>query len=128
MLSNTVASHLIGITKNVPAKFPCLDMSNDEPFSNSNTLHQVVLNILPPMPGKTQFAPPEDTSASLNAADTKHVQEVLGTFLFYASRAINSTMRIALSTLASQQSEGTRTTMIAFLIKKTADTYFYLRN
>ena len=61
---------------------------------------------------KTQYAPPEDTSASPNAADTKHVQEVLGTFLFYV-RAVNSTMRVALSTLASQQSKGTKATMIA---------------
>jgi hypothetical protein len=61
---------------------------------------------------KTQHAPPEDASAPLDAADAKRAQEVLGTFLFYA-QAVDSTMLVALGTLASQQSKGTRATMIA---------------
>jgi hypothetical protein len=54
---------------------------------------------------KTQYAPPEDTSAPLDATDTKRVQEVLGTFLFYAW-TVDSTMLVSLGTLASQQSKG----------------------
>ncbi len=61
---------------------------------------------------KTQHAPPSDESEPLDAADTKFVQEVLGTFLFYA-RAVDSTMLVAIGTLATQQSKGTRATMIA---------------
>jgi hypothetical protein len=61
---------------------------------------------------KTQHAPPEDTTALLDAADIQHVQEALGTFLFYA-RAVDSVMLVALNTLASQQSKGTRATLLA---------------
>jgi hypothetical protein len=61
---------------------------------------------------KTQYAPMPDTSSPLDAADTKHMQEVLGTLLYYA-RAIDSTMLVAISTLASQQAHTTNATMIA---------------
>jgi hypothetical protein len=61
---------------------------------------------------KTQCAPLPDTSTPLDAAGTKHMQEVLGTLLYYA-RAIDSTMSVAISTLASQQAHGTNATMIA---------------
>jgi hypothetical protein len=60
---------------------------------------------------KTQYARLPDTSNPLNAADTKHIQEVLGTLLYYAC-GIDSTMIIAISTLASQQTHGTKATMI----------------
>jgi hypothetical protein len=61
---------------------------------------------------KTQHTPAEDATALRDAADIQHVQEVLGTFLFHA-RAVDSTMLVALNTLASQQSKGTRATLIA---------------
>jgi hypothetical protein len=49
---------------------------------------------------KTQYAPMPDTSAPLDAANTKHMhQEVLGTLLYYAP-AIDSTMLVAISTFA----------------------------
>jgi hypothetical protein len=54
----------------------------------------------------TQYATTPDTSPALNAKDTKHIQEVLGTLLFYAC-AVNSTMLTAIGTLASQQANGT---------------------
>ena len=56
-------------------------------------------------------AHPDETPA-LDLADTKRVQEVLGTFLFYA-RAIDSTMLAAIGTLATQQAKGTKATMTA---------------
>jgi hypothetical protein len=61
---------------------------------------------------KIQHASPDDDTDFLDAANTKHVQEVTGTFLFCA-RAVDSTTRVALSTLASQQSKGTKATMMA---------------
>jgi hypothetical protein len=63
---------------------------------------------------KTQYAPLADTSPPLDAADTKPVQEVLGTLLFYA-RAIDSTMLAAIGSIASQQAKGTKATMEAII-------------
>lgn len=66
---------------------------------------------IPPKYGaKVQYAEPEDTSPKLNKADKKFIQEVTGTFLYYA-RAIDSTMLTALSALASKQSDPTEATM-----------------
>jgi hypothetical protein len=72
------------------------------------------------MPGKkptygatTQSAPTPDSSPALNAKDTKHVQEVLGTLLFYV-RAVDFTILTAIGTLASQQqANGTTATLDA---------------
>jgi hypothetical protein len=60
----------------------------------------------------TQYAPDPDNAPALDAADTKHLQEVLGTLLFYA-RAVDSTMLPAIGTLASQQAHGTKATLKA---------------
>ena len=49
----------------------------------------------PTYSAKTQYTPPENTSTSLNAADFKPVQEVLGTFPFYA-RSVDSTTQCTL--------------------------------
>ena len=46
------------------------------------------------------------TSTPLNAAGLTRLQEVIGTLLYYA-RAIDSTMLVALDTLASAQAQGT---------------------
>jgi hypothetical protein len=59
-----------------------------------------------------QYAPAPDTTAALDAKDTKHVQEVLGMLLFYA-RAVDSTLLPAIGTLASQQAHGTKATLEA---------------
>ena len=59
---------------------------------------------------KVQYAEPEDSSPLLNKADQKFIQEVTGTFLYYA-RAIDSTMLTALSALASEQAKPTQRTM-----------------
>jgi hypothetical protein len=50
----------------------------------------------------------------LSAADKKLVQEIIGTFLFYA-RAINVTMLKALGTLSTQQLQPTEATMSAIV-------------
>mgnify|MGYP006206904129 CR=1 FL=1 len=51
-----------------------------------------------------------DTSSPLNKAGTKFVQEVIGTFLYYA-RCVDSTMLAALGSLATQQANPTTNTM-----------------
>jgi hypothetical protein len=57
-----------------------------------------------------QYVPAPNNTPALDAKDTKHVQEVLDTLLFYA-RAVNSTMLPAIGTLASQQAYGAKTTL-----------------
>ena len=60
---------------------------------------------------KTQFAPSPNTSPTLDASDTKQVQEVLGMLLFYM-HAVDSTMLPAIGTLAiQQQAHGTEATL-----------------
>jgi hypothetical protein len=77
------------------------------PSKASNIFRLPALNPLPtcgkqkPNYGaKTQYAPMPNTSSPLDVTDTKHMQEVLGTLLYYA-RAIDSTMLVAISSLAS---------------------------
>ena len=59
---------------------------------------------------KVQYAEPTDSSPPLDKDDKKFIQEVTGTFLYYA-RAIDSTMLTALSALASEQASPTQKTM-----------------
>ncbi|KAI2490331.1 hypothetical protein MHU86_24250 [Fragilaria crotonensis] len=68
---------------------------------------------IPPTYGATvQYAPDDDTSPSLDASALKNLQNVIGTFLYYA-RAVDSTMLVALGSLASAQTNGTAATTIA---------------
>ena len=59
---------------------------------------------------KTQYVEDKDTSALLRKEDKKFIQEVTGTFLFYA-RAVDATMLTALSSLAAEQCSPTERTM-----------------
>ena len=52
---------------------------------------------------------PQDDRAKLSPREIKHVQQIMGTFLFYA-RAVDPTMLTALSTIATEQSQGTHNT------------------
>jgi hypothetical protein len=60
-----------------------------------------------------QYAPPPDTSALLDLKAVTRIQQILGTFLYYAI-AVDSTMLVALGTLASQQTTATANTAIDF--------------
>jgi hypothetical protein len=60
---------------------------------------------------KQQFATP-DLSPMVDLKDTKRLQEVCGTFLYYA-RAVDCTMLPALGTLSSNQATTTAQTIIA---------------
>jgi hypothetical protein len=61
---------------------------------------------------KVQLTAPPDTTEPLSPAAKTRLQEVIGTLLYYA-RAIDSTMLVALGTLASAQSQGTKATALA---------------
>jgi hypothetical protein len=61
---------------------------------------------------KVQYAPDTDNSPALDAKDTKHVQEILGTLLYYA-RAVDSTMLTAIGSIATQQASATQATLKA---------------
>ena len=52
----------------------------------------------------------EDTSPLLLPKESKYVQQVIGTFLYYA-RALDSTMLPALNQLANQQANPTQNTL-----------------
>jgi hypothetical protein len=57
----------------------------------------------------TQYTEPADTSEPLPPAGLTRLQEIIGTLLYYA-RAVDSTMLVALGSLASAQSKGTQAT------------------
>ena len=52
---------------------------------------------------------PTDNSTKLSPQAIKHLQQIVGTFLFY-SRAVDPTMLTALSIIATEQTQGTHTT------------------
>jgi hypothetical protein len=58
---------------------------------------------------KIQLSPLADTSPALAKDDITRIQQVVGTLLYYA-RAVDSTMFVALGTLAAAQSQGTEAT------------------
>ena len=59
---------------------------------------------------KTQYAVGPDGTALLDKDGKKFVQQITGTFLYYA-REVESTMLVALSALASEQASPTQKTM-----------------
>ncbi|CAB9528638.1 expressed unknown protein [Seminavis robusta] len=64
---------------------------------------------LPQYGAKTQLTAKADTTNPLQQKDTKRLQEIIGTLLYYG-RAVDSTMLVALGTLASAQTKGTQAT------------------
>jgi hypothetical protein len=63
---------------------------------------------------KIQMTSPLDTTPSLTDNQTKRLQKVVGTFLFYA-RAVDGTMLHALNALAAAQKNGTQATAQALV-------------
>ena len=72
--------------------------------------HQPFPHVQPKYGETKQYAPDEDTSPPLDEKGKKYIQEVIGTFLYYA-RAVDATMLPALGTLATQQANPTENTM-----------------
>ncbi len=71
------------------------------PNKKQNSPHP---HAIPQYGAKTQCAESQDESPLLNKEDTKHVQAVMGTLLYYA-HAVNSTILTALSSLATEQAK-----------------------
>jgi hypothetical protein len=63
---------------------------------------------------KVQFPEAPDTTPFLDAANKRHVQEVLNTFLFYAC-TVDITMLKAIGIIATQQSTPRQATMDAIV-------------
>ena len=61
---------------------------------------------------KVQLTKDPDTSPKLSPEQIKHIQQVVGTLLYY-SRAVDPTLAAALSTIASQQANGTQAVLDA---------------
>ena len=71
------------------------------PSKKQNSPHT---HTIPQYGAKTQYAESQHESPLLNKEDTKHVQAVLGTLLYYAC-AVDSTILTALSSLATEQAK-----------------------
>jgi hypothetical protein len=61
---------------------------------------------------KTQLTPPIDHSPSLSPKEVELLQQIIGVFLYYG-RAVDSTILVALGTLAAHQTTATANTMRA---------------
>ena len=70
------------------------------------------------------MTPPMDDTTKLSPQAIKHLQQIMGTFLFY-SRAINPTMLMALSIIAMEQTQGTQTTKEYAAMHPNATIKFY---
>ena len=68
--------------------------------------HQPHKHNIPNYGAKQQYAELESNEPQLGESDEKYIQQVLGTFLFYA-RAVDRTMMVALSTISSEQASPT---------------------
>ena len=67
-------------------------------------------HVKPKYGAKAQHSEQDDTTPPLNADEKRFVQEVVGTFLYYA-QAVDATMLPALGLIASQQAAPTEQTM-----------------
>jgi hypothetical protein len=72
--------------------------------------HQPHVHSIPVFGATTQYAKPEDNTAQLSKEKIKFIQQVLGMLLSYG-QAVDSTILVALSTIASAQTTPTKDTM-----------------
>jgi hypothetical protein len=73
--------------------------------------HQPYPHVKPMYSASKQYAETIDMSSPLSKENKKYVKEVVGMILYYA-RCIDSTMLIALGSIATQQANPTKNTMI----------------
>ena len=64
-------------------------------------------HVLPTYGVKIQYAKEADTSTKLGPKEQNFIQQVMGTFLYYA-RAVDATILVALSAIASEQAAPTK--------------------
>jgi hypothetical protein len=88
--------HMPGYLNKVFLKFKYVAPSKKQNSPHPHTIPQYGV--------KTQYAESQDEFPLLNKKDTKHVQAVMGTLLYYA-RAVDSTILTALSSLATEQAK-----------------------
>ena len=81
--------------------------NHEAPKKPQNQPHE---HTIPTFGAKVQYAKEEDTTTPLSKDDKKYIQQVLGTLLYYG-RAVDSTILVALSTIASAQATPTTDTM-----------------
>jgi hypothetical protein len=72
--------------------------------------HQPHKHTVPTYGATIQYAKDDDATNLLSKEEKKYIQQVLSTFLYYG-RAVDSTMLMALSSIASNQAEPTEETM-----------------
>ena len=72
--------------------------------------HQPHRHIVPNYGAKIQYASKDDTSPKVDKDVTKFIQQVTGTFLYYA-RVVDPTMLVALSAIAADQATPTERTL-----------------
>jgi hypothetical protein len=76
----------------------------------STSQHQRYLHVEPTYGTTCQYAETSNTSELLSKENKRYVQEVIGTFLYYA-RCVDSSMLPAFRTLTTQQATPTKNTM-----------------
>ena len=79
---------------------------HEMPRKKQNSPHP---HIIPNYGAKAQYAEPEDDLPPLGADETKFIQAVAGTLLYYG-RAVDSTILPSLSSLATEQAKPTAKT------------------
>ncbi len=72
--------------------------------------HQPYPHVKPNYGAKAQYTEDTDMSTLLPKEDKKFIQEVIGTFLYYA-QCVDSTMLTAFGSIATQQANPTENTM-----------------
>ena len=77
-------------------------------------MDQLHEHVVPVYSATIQYTKNVDTPTKLGPVDTKFIQQVTGTFLYY-TRAVDATMLVALSATASDQSAPTAKTMVKTL-------------
>eukprot|EP00804_Cyclotella_cryptica_P013525 CCRYP_017242-RA/>CCRYP_017242-RA protein AED:0.41 eAED:0.41 QI:0/0/0/1/0/0/5/0/589 len=113
MENSTVASNSIGITTFALWTSPCLDTSTTS-FSVSNipsllTTERSIQAISKEIWGGSPRPLPKDASGPLDSAGQKRIQQIVGALLYYA-RAVDNTILLSLSAIASEQAHPTQLT------------------
>ena len=108
----------LNITWNYDKKYVDISMDNYIPNMLKKFQHPkpkkpcyTPFTYTPPNYGaKIQYTAPTDTSNLLDKKQTKHVQAVIGSLLYYA-RAVDPTLLVALNELSTEQAKPTKNTL-----------------
>jgi len=101
-LNRKVHLHMPGYLSKALLRF-----KHEMPKKKQNSPHP---HVAPQYGAKTQYVEKADTSPPLGKEETKFVQAVAGTLLYYA-RAVDSTILTALSAIATEQTKPTEKTL-----------------